>query len=281
MIRILSIFGGLFFALAMLYSFGRGAYSAATEPAKESAERALHREPGKLALASDGFFGSYKDKAQLQRGFQIYQEVCANCHSLKLVSYRDLAALGYDQDEIKKIASNATVNAADPITGELKDRPGLPTDHFPPVVYAGQGHPPDLSLITKAREGGGAYVHSLLTGYAGQTPAMLAAHPEAKTGPGLYYNPYFANLNIAMPPPLTSAGQVTRADGKVASVDQMAQDVSAFLVWTAEPKLDKRHQSGLPVLAFLLFATILAYFAKKNVWANVKHGDVGEASAIG
>lgn len=280
MIRILSIFGGLFFALALLYSFGRGAYSAATDPAKESAERALHKEPGKLALGSDGFFGNYENKAQLQRGFQVYQEVCANCHSLKLVAYRDLAALGYDQDEVKKIASNATINAADPITGELKDRPGLATDHFPPVVYAGQGHPPDLSLITKAREGGAAYVHSLLTGYAQQAPAMLAAHPEAKTPEGLYYNPYFANLNIAMPPPLTSEGQVTYSDGTKASVDQMAQDVSAFLVWTAEPKMDKRHQSGLAVLGFLLFATILAYFAKKNVWARVKHGDVGEASAI-
>ncbi len=279
MIRILSIFGGLFFALALLYSFGRGAYSAATDPVKESAERALHREPGPLKLASDGVFGHF-DHAQLQRGFQVYQEVCANCHSLKLVAYRDLAALGYDEDEIKKIASNATVNAADPITGEFKDRPGLPTDHFPPVVYAGAGHPPDLSLITKAREGGGAYVHSLLTGYRAQTPAVLAAHPEAKTGENLFYNPWFSNLNIAMPPPLTGDGQVTYSDGTTASVDQMAQDVSAFLVWTAEPKLDKRRQTGLAVLGFLLFATILAYMAKRNVWAQLKRGDVGEASAI-
>ncbi|WP_423141573.1 cytochrome c1 [Parablastomonas sp. CN1-191] len=270
MIRILSIFGGLFFALALLWSFGKGAYSAATEPVPQSAEKALHKHPKELELASNGPLGHF-DRQQLQRGFAVYEQVCSNCHSLGYVSYRDLAALGYDQDEVKAIAAKATVNAVDPLTGEAKDRPGTPSDKFPPVVYAGTGHPPDLSLITKARHDGPAYVYSLLTGYAAQTPAMLAKHPEAKTGEGLYYNPYFANLNIAMPPPLTSDGQVTYSDGTPATIDQMAKDVAAFLVWTAEPKLDKRHQTGLAVLGFLLFATILAYMAKRQVWGDLAH----------
>jgi ubiquinol-cytochrome c reductase cytochrome c1 subunit len=268
MIRILSIFAGLFFVVGLAVSFVTGAYTAATEPVPETAEHALHKHPKELELASNGLGGHF-DRQQLQRGFAVYQEVCASCHSLSYVSYRDLAALGYDQDEVKAIAAKATVNAKDPLTGELKDRPGMPADHFPPVVYAGQGHPPDLSLITKARHDGPAYVYSLLTGYSSQTPAMLAKFPAIKTPDGLHYNPYFANLNIAMPPPLTSDGQVTYSDGTPATIDQMAKDVAAFLVWTAEPKLDKRHQTGFAVLGFLLFATILAYMAKRNVWATV------------
>jgi ubiquinol-cytochrome c reductase cytochrome c1 subunit len=147
----------------------------------------------------------------------------------------------------------------------------LPTDKFPPVVYAGQGSPPDLSLITKARHGGGAYVYSLLTGYANQPAELLKKFPDAKTPDGLHFNPYFANLNIAMAPPLTGEGQVTYSDGTKATVDQMAQDVAAFLVWTAEPTLDKRKQTGWPVLGFLLFATVLGYLAYRNIWADKKH----------
>ena len=99
---------------------------------------------------------------------------------------------------------------------------------------------------------------------------MVKRFPDAKTGVGLYYNPYFANLNIAMPPPLTSDGQVTYSDGTAATKDQNAKDVAAFLVWTAEPKLDKRKQTGWPVMGFLLIATVLAWYAKKSVWAD-KH----------
>ena len=122
--------------------------------------------------------------------------------------------------------------------------------------------------MTKAREGGAAYVYSLLTGYQAQPAALLRKFPDAKTGTGLYYNPYFANLNIAMPPPL-SDGRVTYADGTPANVDQMARDVAAFLTWTAEPTLVKRTQTGWAVLGFLLFATVLAWLAKKQVWAPV------------
>src|SRR5690606_11401848 len=123
--------------------------------------------------------------------------------------------------------------------------------------------PPDLSLITKAREGGAPYIHSLLVGYR-NPPANL---PDAlKPSPGLHYNPYFANLNIAMPPPLVADGQVTYADGTTATVGQMSRDVSAFLVWTAEPKMENRKRTGLAVMGFLLIATILAYFAYRNIW---------------
>lgn len=270
MIRILSIFGGLFFALALLWSFGKGVFSFVTDPPAPSVEAVFHKQPKPLHLASDGPFGKF-DNQQLQRGFAVYEQVCSNCHSLQHVAFRDLAEIGYTEAEVKAIAAKATISAADPLTGEVKDRPGLPTDHFPPVVYAGQGHPPDLSLITKAREGGAAYVHSLITGYEPQPAELLKQFPEAKTPDGLHFNPYFANLNIAMPPPLTSDGQVTYSDGTPATVDQMATDVAAFLVWTAEPKLAKRHQTGIAVLGFLLFATILAYMAKRNVWADVKH----------
>jgi ubiquinol-cytochrome c reductase cytochrome c1 subunit len=163
------------------------------------------------------------------------------------------------------------VPAYDPKTGEVKSSVGLATDHFPPVPYGGQGVPPDLSLITKARHEGPAYVYSLLTGYQDQPVDVLKKFPEAKVPDGLYFNPYFANLNIAMPPPLNSEGQVAYSDGTKATVDQMAKDVAAFLVWTAEPSLAKRHQTGWPVVGFLIFASALGYLAYRNVWAGMKH----------
>ncbi len=249
MTRIISILAGLFFALALLWSFGKGLVSFVTDPPKETVETAFHRHPEPLKLASDGPFGNF-DKAQLKRGFQVYSEICAACHSIKHVAYRDLAALG--------------------MTESMKDRPGLPADHFPPVVYAGKGTPPDLSLITKARHGGAAYVHSLLLGYTTQPAELLKKFPDAKTPDGLYYNPYFANLNLAMPQPITADDQVTYADGTKATKDQMAKDVAAFLVWTAEPKLAKRHQTGAWWLGFLLFATVLAYMSYRNIWAEKK-----------
>ncbi len=269
MIRIFSILAGLFFATALLWSFGNGAYLAMTDPAAETVEAAFHKHPKHLKLASDGVFGKF-DRQQLQRGYGVYSQVCATCHSLKHVAFRDLEALGYNEAEVQAIAKAATVNAADPLTGEKKDRPGLPSDYIPPVVYAGQGTPPDLSLITKARHDGSAYVYSLLTGYAEQPAALLKDYPDAKTPAGLHYNPYFPNLNLAMAPPLVGEGQVAYADGTKASVDQMARDVSAFLVWTAEPKLEKRHQAGWPVLGFLLFATVLAYMAYRQIWDGKK-----------
>ena len=166
-----------------------------------------------------------------------------------------------------------------------KEPKALPSDTFPspfPNEVAARAAnnnalPPDLSLITKAREGGAAYVYSLLTGYANQAgyknekgEELLKKFPDAKTPPNLHYNPYFANLNLAMPPPLTSDGQVSYEDGTKPTVDQMARDVAAFLVWTGEPTLESRHAAGLAVAIFLLIATILAYFAYQQVWHEAK-----------
>jgi ubiquinol-cytochrome c reductase cytochrome c1 subunit len=166
-----------------------------------------------------------------------------------------------------------------PDTGEAATRKAIPSDYFPapyPNETAARAAnnnalPPDLSLIAKAREGGAAYVHSLLTGYQNQPAELLRKFPASRTPAGLHYNPYFANLNLAMPPPLVSEGQVTYASGNPKpTVDQMATDVSAFLVWAAEPKLENRHRYGLATVIFLLFATVLGYLSYQNIWAEAK-----------
>lgn len=280
MTRIIGILVGLFFTVAVLWAFVSGAATVISEgqlkPA--TAEHEFHKHPKELHLASDGPFGKF-DKEQLQRGFQVYKEVCSACHSLRHVAFRDLAALGYNEAEIKAIAKGFQVPGVDPNTGEATMRPGLATDYFPkpyPNDIAARAAnnnavPPDLSLMTKARHDGAAYIYSLLTGFEKAQPAeLLKKFPDSKTPDGLHYNPYFANLNLAMAPPLTSTDQVSYGDGTKATVDQMSKDVSAFLVWTAEPKLDKRNQTGWPVLGFLIFATVLAYLAKQQVWAGKK-----------
>jgi ubiquinol-cytochrome c reductase cytochrome c1 subunit len=286
---ILGFIGAVFAAILLISFFSNLATYFRAPPAPLAADK-FHKEPKELHLASDGPFGKF-DKRQLQRGFQIYSEVCSACHSLKLVSFRELKELGYNDAEIKKIASDwkTQVPSINPDTGEPATRKALPSDNFPPpfanetAARAANNNalPPDLSLITKAREGGAAYVYSLLTGYQSQPAALLKEFPDAKTPQNLHYNPYFANLNVAMPPPLTSNGQVTYAPGNPSpTVDQMAQDVAAFLVWTAEPNLENRHAAGLAVAIFLLIATILGYFAKKQIWAEA-HGSETEVAPVG
>lgn len=215
------------------------------------------------------------DLAQLQRGMQVYKEVCSACHSLNLVAFRNIQDLGYTEGQVKTFAKGFQVPSINPDTGEPATRDGLPSDYFP-APYANDvaaraannnALPPDLSLITKAREGGKDYVYSLLTGYQ-NPPANLPK--ELRPGTGLHYNPYFPNLNLAMAKPL-SDGQVTYADGTKATVDQMAKDVTAFLVWTAEPKLVKRVQVGWAVIGFLLIFTVLTYLSYRNIWADKKH----------
>src|SRR5690242_7798324 len=259
-------FIGAVFAGVLLISLITGLATYFANPPAPLAAEEFHRAPKPLHLASDGPFGKF-DKRQLQRGFQVYSEVCSACHSLELVSFRDLKDLGYDDAEIKKIASDwkTQVPSINPDTGEETTPKALPSDSFPPpfanevAARAANNHalPPDLSLMTKAREGGAAYVYSILTGFQAQPAELLKKFPDAKTPPNLHYNPYFANLNIAMPPPLTTNGQVTFADGTPSTVNQMATDVAAFLVWTAEPNLEARHAAGVAVVIFLLIATIL------------------------
>lgn len=280
MVRIVAFIVGLGFAGVLLISLIANAATYFQSPPAPLASDVWHKEPKELRLASDDLFGNFRNQAQLQRGFQVYSEVCAACHSLKLVSFRDLKGIGYKDAEIKKIASDWKVQtpSINPDTGEASTRKPLPSDTIP-APFANEvaaraannnALPPDLSLITKSREGGAAYVYSLLTGFQPQPAALLKQFPDAKTPPNLHYNPYFANLNIAMPPPLTTDGQVQYQDGTKPTVDQMAKDVAAFLVWTAEPNLATRHAAGLSVVIFLLFATILGYLAYQQIWHEAK-----------
>src|SRR6478736_1724611 len=282
---ILGFIGAVFAAILLISFFSNLATYFKSPPAPLAAE-VFHREPREIHLASDGPFGKF-DRRQLQRGFQVYSEVCSACHSLKMVSFRDLKGLGYNDAEIKKIASDwkTQVPSINPDTGEPATRKALPSDNFP-APFANEvaaraannnALPPDLSLMTKAREGGAAYVYSLITGYANQAgyknekgEELLKKFPDAKTPEGLHFNPYFANLNVAMPPPLTANGQVSYEDGTKPTVDQMATDVAAFLVWTAEPNLESRHAAGLAVAIFLLIASILGYFAYQQIWYEAK-----------
>jgi ubiquinol-cytochrome c reductase cytochrome c1 subunit len=279
MVRGIGALVGLFFAVMALWAFGTGLATVASQGylKETTVESVFHREPKHLALQSDGPFGTY-NMQQVQRGYQVYKEVCKACHSLNHVAFRDLAELGYDPAEVKAEAASWTVPGVDPNTGETTTRPGTPTDYFPKPFAndiaaraANSGAvPPDLSLMAKAREGGASYIHALLTGFQPVPAELKKKFPDFQSPTGTYFNPYFANLNIKMPPPLTSDGQVTFKDGTPATVDEMARDVAAFLMWTAEPTLAKRHQTGWPVLGFLLFATILAYLAKKQIWADAK-----------
>jgi ubiquinol-cytochrome c reductase cytochrome c1 subunit len=294
MVRIGAFLVGLFFSGWLLVSFLVGAIAGApvfSEHGKfvaPTAESEYHQHPKKVGFSFDGPLGHY-DRAQLQRGFQVYKEVCSACHSLKFVAFRDLEGIGYSPAEVKAIAKQWAIKApaVDPKTGEPTTREPVPADRFPlpfanNVAAAAANNnaiPPDLSLMAKARHDGPAYVYSLLTGFASQQgyknekgEELLKAFPEAKTPEGLHFNPYFANLNLAMAPPLASDGQVTYGPGQPKpTVDQMAQDVSAFLMWTAEPKMESRKTAGFAALFFLIIGTVLAYMSYQSIWADKKH----------
>ena len=276
--RLIAILVGLGFVVVVISAFIGGVYTVATEGmGEETAEHAFHKYPEEHDFAFTGPFGRW-DVAQLQRGLTVYEQVCSACHSLKYVAFRNLEGLGYDEAQIKAYAASQTVPGIDPRTGEQTTRPGLPTDYFPSpypnaVAAAAANNnaiPPDLSLITKARHDGVNYVASLLAGYQNPPAELLEEYPDFTIPPGLYYNPYFPNLNLAMAPPLTATGQVTYDDGTEATIQQMSEDVAAFLAWTAEPTMVERKQTGWPVLLFLVFATVLAYMSKNQIWAAVK-----------
>jgi ubiquinol-cytochrome c reductase cytochrome c1 subunit len=280
MVRLLAFLVGAFFCVMLLLGFGTSVYSAITEPAVPTVEHEFHKKPADEKFTHDGPFGKF-DRGQLQRGLKVYTEVCAACHSLNLVSFRNFSDLGYNEDEVKAIAKGwkTEVPSINPETGEPATRPGIPADKIPSpfanetAARAANNNalPPDLSLMTKARADGPAYVYSLLTGYGGQPAELLKEFPDAKTPDGLYFNPYFANLNIAMAPPLTADGQVTYDDGTPATKKQMAKDVAAFLTWTAEPKMENRKSAGWAALGFLLIFTVLTFMSYKSIWAGKKH----------
>ncbi|HEX3538553.1 MAG TPA: cytochrome c1 [Stellaceae bacterium] len=216
----------------------------------------------------DGVFGTY-DMAAAQRGFQVYKEVCAACHPVKHLYYRDLEELGYSEDQIKGFAAQSQVTDGPNDEGQMFQRPARPSDKIPEPFPNDQAAraanngalPPDLSLITKARDEGPDYVDGILNGF--KNPPSGVKVPE-----GMYYNEYFPGHQIKMPPPL-SENQVTYADGAKATVPQMSHDVVTFLAWAAEPTLDERHRMGIKVILFLLVAAGLFYAAKRKIWARV------------
>ena len=225
--------------------------------------------PKEVDFSFEGVFGHY-DRASLQRGLQVYKEVCSACHSLRLLAYRNLTDLGYSEAQVKAFASQYEVQNAEPNDeGEMFKRPALPSDRFvspfpnEQAARAANGGalPPDLSLIVKAREGGADYIYSVLSGYA-------EAPKDLKKPDTLHYNPYFPGHLIAMPPPL-SEGAVEYTDGTKATVDQLAYDVTNFLAWAASPKLETQKRTGFKVMLFLLVFTGLLIAVKKRVWSSV------------
>ena len=270
MVRLGALAVGLFFVIAVLWGAVQPREASPPDPVKAVLEHPeqiawTHNGPGNL-----GILGTF-DRKQLQRGFQVYREVCSACHSINRVAFRDLADLGFSEAEIKAIAVSydiPTINDA----GEPTTRKGTPADRFP-LVYPNEAAaraaqngalPPDLSLMTKARPDGTNYVRSLLLGYRDEVPKTLTA-PE-----GLYYNPWFHSVFIAMPPPLAADDQVTYADGTKGTRANYATDVATFLTWTAEPKLEARKATGVAAVIFLLIMTGLGYLSYKKVWADIK-----------
>jgi len=213
-------------------------------------------------------FGTF-DLASAQRGLQVYSEVCSACHSLRLLSYRDLAGIGLTPAQIKAFAAQFTVPQGLDDQGQPKEGPATPANRFkspfPNALAARAGNngalPPDLSLIVNSFLDGPDYVYAVLTGY-GDPPASM------KMMDGMSYNKYFPGHQIAMPKPLND-GQVTYADGTTASVEQMAKDVVTFLTWAANPEMVERKQMGVRVILFLLLMTCVTYAVKRKVWADV------------
>ena len=280
MVRLLGPLAGIGFVAVALWSLMWGVIAYVSEPHIETAEHYV-RKQFPLKEASFSFAGPAGkfDQRQLQRGFQVYKEVCSACHSLKYVAFRDLEQIGFSKPEVKAIAKNWSLETPtiDPATGEATTRKPVPSDRFPmpfandTAARAANNNaiPPDQSLIVKAREDGPHYVYSLLTGYQEQPTELLKRYPDVKTPEGLHYNPYFRNLNLAMAPPLV-ADQVSYADGTKATLEQEAQDVVAFLMWAAEPKLGNRIVAGWASMIYLLIFTGLAYAAYRTIWADKK-----------
>lgn len=215
-----------------------------------------------------GLFGTF-DRASAQRGFQVYTEVCAGCHSLNLLSYRHLAGIGFSEDQIKAIAAEVEVTDGPNDEGEMFERPGIPADRFvspfpndKAAAASNNGKvPPDLSLMAKARFNGHDYLYALLTGYEDAPDGVEI--PEGGT-----YNKYFPGGIIAMAQPLDDEA-VEYIDGTKPTLDQHARDITTFLAWAAEPELEERKRMGIKVLLFLLLLTGMLYAVKRKVWENL------------
>ncbi|MEP2830394.1 cytochrome c1 [Parvibaculum sp.] len=224
--------------------------------------------PIDLQWSFEGVFGTY-DRDALRRGYKVYKEVCAVCHSMEFVHFRNLGEPGgpeFSEGQVKALASEITVEDGPDAAGDMFERPGEGKDPFPspypnPEAAAASlgAVPPDLSLLAKSRAGGVDYLYSVLVGYE-EAPEDF----ELTTG---YYNKYFSGHMIAMPPPL-SDGQVDYEDGTPNTVEQMSRDVTHFMMWAAEPKLEQRHRMGFQVLIYLVLLSGILYFAMRKVWAD-------------
>ncbi len=279
----------------LLVSCLSGAALALSLIAAPAAQAEVHheRKPEVHPWSFAGVFGRY-DNAQLRRGFKVYKEVCSTCHSIKMLAFRNLGQPGgpeFTETEVAALAASYKVKDGPNDSGEYYDRPARPSDRFPPPFANEQAaraamsgaYPPDMSVLVKARgygrgfptflfdalpgfayqEHGADYVASLLKGYS-------EAPHDMKIPDGQYYNAYMPGSRIGMPPPL-SDGAVTYDDGAPQTVDQYAKDVTAFLMWVAEPHLEARKRIGLGVVSFLIVFAGLLYFTKRKIWSNVAH----------
>ena len=219
-----------------------------------------------------GLFGKF-DRGALQRGYQVYTEVCASCHSMKYLSYRNLAEKGgpeFTEQQAKAIAASFDVTDGPNSDGEMFTRPGKLSDKFvmpyenvkAAQAANGGAYPPDMSVLVKARGGGVDYIYSLLQGYE-DPPAGITLDE------GVHYNKYMYGNKIKMSNPL-SDGLVEYSDGTNATVEQMSKDVTTFLMWTAEPHLETRHKMGFKAIVYLIILTILVYFSMKRIWSRVE-----------
>tara|TARA_B100000686_G_scaffold297055_1_gene329076 strand:+ start:116 stop:883 length:768 start_codon:yes stop_codon:yes gene_type:complete len=232
---------------------------------------ASEQELLKVDWSFKGVTGKF-DRSSLQRGYQVYKEVCASCHSMRLLSYRNLGEKGgpeFSITEVKNIASSFEVTDGPDSQGEMFTRPGRPSDRFvsmyPNVEAAtaanGGAYPPDMSVLVKSRKGGADYIYSVLMGYEDPPQGL-------KLDEGVYYNKYMDGNKIKMAKPLIE-GIISYSDGTNATEEQMAKDVTAFLTWAAEPHLEARHKMGFKVIIFLVILTLLVYFSMKRIWSRI------------
>ena len=228
-------------------------------------------DPIKVKWSFKGITGKF-ERDSLQRGYQVYKEVCSSCHSMQYLSYRNLGEQGgpeFTKEEVKAIAASFEVKDGPDSQGEMFLRPGRPSDKFVspyPNVNAsmaanGGAYPPDMSVLVKARPGGSNYIYSVLIGYEEKPEGFILDD-------GVYYNKYMSGNKIKMSQPL-SEGIVEYTDGTEATIDQMAKDVTTFLTWAAEPELEARHKTGIKVLIYLILLSILVYLSMKKIWSRI------------
>jgi len=253
-------FKSLLFIVSLLLASSVKSYSAGEGTA-----------PIKVDWSFKGITGKF-DRASLQRGFQVYKEVCSSCHSMQYLSYRNLGEPGgpeFSEQEVKAIAASVEITDGPDDQGEMFARPGRPADKFKspyPNVKAsiaanGGAYPPDMSVLVKARPGGSNYIYSVLVGYEDPPEGIVLDD-------GVYYNKYMIGNKIKMSSPL-SDDIVEYSDGTQASVDQMAKDVTTFLTWAAEPELEERHRTGVKVIIYLMLLTTLVYLSMKKIWSRI------------